>query len=206
MGRNSVVSSLIYVHGANGSGKSTLARQIIMAAGGIAAMAPWGEDEVVVTFTRSERSIALVGKYSTPTGGADSVQPYALVPATALRLLGEGYNVLVEGLMTPGVETCKGIHRQATRHSVDGACHFVLLDVPVETCTRNVITRRTRKGNLKRYDNAHLVKKHRSASNWIDNLKAAGLPAHRLTWREARDYCYRVFKINSDGASGILDI
>ena len=209
MGGYSVSPTLIYVHGANGSGKSTLARQVIMAAGGVRSMAPWGPHQTIVTFTRgSDRKgpIALVGKYSTPTGGADSVQPYAHVPATALALLREGYNVLVEGLITPGVDTCKAINAQATKYQTDALVEFVLLDVDIDTCTRHVLERRTRKGNAKTYDNSHLVKKHRSASNWIDNLKAAGLTARRMPWRNARDHVFKVFAINADGATAVLDL
>lgn len=189
------MSHLIYVHGCNGSGKTTLARVVIACAGGIVRTEPCTPDGALVSYT--PRSVALIGPYRSATGGADSVQPYALVPAAIHQTLVDGYDVFVEGLMTPGLETCRAIWKDAAKMRVQA--RFILLDVPIDRCTRHVQARRNRKGNEKPYDNAHLVKKHRSASSWIDNLKRAGIPAYRLPWWKARNHCLAVFGLSAEG-------
>lgn len=150
----------------------------------------------VLTHTR--KYLVLVGPYRTATGGADSVQPYALVPKTIHHSLVQGYSVFCEGLMTPGVETCRQIWASSVKLRVDVT--FLLLDVPIDECIAHVQARRDRKGNDKPYDPELLVKKHRSSSNWIENLKAAGLPTQKLPWKAARDFCLHAYNLSAEGA------
>lgn len=193
---------LIYVHGANGCGKSTLARYLLICSGGVVQtrVCPSGG----ASLTETTSGPVFVGRYRTATGGADGVQPYAsVVMALQWLLRSSAKHIFVEGLMTPGVATCGVIYQ--TAHNFGVRCDFILLDIPTEVCTCNVLTRRARKGNEKPYDNAHLLKKHKSAGNWANNLRAAGMPCHNLTWRKARDYCCRSYGVGPSGTIGLLD-
>lgn len=192
---------LIYVHGTNGSGKSTLARYLIMCAGGIKRIAPHPATGAKCTYTHSR--LALVGKYSTATGGADGVQPYASVPTTALALLADGHNVMVEGLMSPGVETCKTLTRKARKFSAD--VRFIRLDIGFYQSCENVKRRRMLVGNTKPFDPINVRKKQKSCDGWFTNLAAAGLPIWGLNWEQARDYCLSAYGLSTAGAVRVLD-
>lgn len=192
---------LIYVHGTNGSGKSTLARYLIMCSGGIKRIAPHPATGAKCTYTYGP--LALVGKYRTATGGADGVQPYASVPATALALLADGHSVLVEGLMSPGVETCKTLCAKARRLGAE--VRFIRLDIGFYQSCENVKRRRMLVGNTKPFDPINVRKKQKSCDGWFTNLAAAGLPIYGFNWEQARDYCLFAYKLSTAGATRVLD-
>lgn len=193
--------ALIYVHGTNGSGKSTLARYLIMCAGGIKAIKPHPRTGAKCTYTH--RALALVGKYSTATGGADGVQPYALVPQTALALLADGHDVLVEGLMTPGVDTCAELTRKARK--LGASVRFIRLDIGFYQSCENVKRRRHLVGNAKPFDPINLRKKQQTCHSWFERLAEARLPIYGFDWRNARDYCLSTYGLSTAGAVRILD-
>lgn len=187
----------VFVHGANGSGKTTLARLLITCAGGIHSADPLpGIPGSVISY--APRGMAFIGPYRTATGGADSIQPYAIVPQSIEHLMrkGGGYDIFAEGLVTPGVALCERVYKSGMRAGYD--CHFILLDVPIDECTQHVLARRHRKGNQKPYDNAHLIKKHRSALNWVRNLKQAKVPAMQMSWSAAVRFCLRTYALTAE--------
>lgn len=201
MAKFGISQALIYVHGTNGSGKSTLARHMIMCSGGVKKLTKHKVTGAKVTYTYGK--LALVGWYRSPTGGADGVQPYASVPITALALLKDGHNVLVEGLMTPGVETCAKLCNAAKKLNV--YMKFIKLDIGYFQSLENVKRRRSLTGNTKEFDPSNLRKKQRSVEGWFENLAAAHLPVYGLDWENTRDLCLSAFKINSNGAVRLLD-
>lgn len=193
---------LIYVHGANGSGKTTLAHVLMTCAGRpVRLVSPPTPQTAPSTHTKD--GLVLVGPYRSATGGADSVQPYAFVPHTISHYIRKGKNVFVEGLMTPGVDTCRWIYEDAKKHGAKVT--FIWLDVNISTCTAHVLARRARKGNEKPYDNAHLVKKHKSSFSWAQNLAKLGLPVQALTWEKARAYCLSEFRLTAPPIASLLD-
>lgn len=195
--------NLIYVHGTNGSGKSTLARYLIMCAGGNYATARLPEpDGPKYTVTRTR--LALVGKYSTPTGGADGVNPYAEVPKLAIELLKIDHDVFIEGLMTPGVETCCKLHDSAVK--LGASVRFIRLDIGFYQACKNVERRRKLTGNIKPFDPSNLRKKQNSCDGWFENLAAAGLPIYGFDFNQALKYCMSTFKLSTNGATHILDL
>jgi len=194
--------SLIYVHGTNGSGKSTLARYLLMCAGGIRKIAQHPVTEAYCTYSYGR--LACVGKYRALTGGADGVQPYALVPKTAIALLQDGCDVLIEGLMSPGVETCQALHDRAVR--LGAYVRFIRLDIGFYQSVQNVLRRRMLAGNEKEYDPGNLRKKQRSCDGWLENLGAAGLPIYGLDWNNTRDLCMQNFGLTTEGATRVLEL
>ncbi len=174
------MGKLVYVHGTNGSGKSTLARSIIAAAGGTTGISHYSTNKKA-TYTHTKNGLVLVGKYGNACGGVDGVAPYAAVLDIVRDQCREwDRNVFMEGLATPGLETCRTLASYAEE------ALFVLLDTPIEDCVVNVLIRRQRKGNTKTYDPANLYRKHRSAVNWERRLSGAGLPTVSLPWNAAQ--------------------
>jgi hypothetical protein len=169
--------TLVYLHGTNGSGKSTLARSVIAAAGGVTEYRPSGK-KCGTTHTKS--GVALIGRYGNACGGIDGIQPYAQVHNEfLLHSIFPEARVFAEGLVTPGIETCKKF-ASYFEYTV-----FILLDTPEDACIRNVLRRRKAKGNTKPYSPDNLYVKARSARSWANNLEASGLEVHRLQYRQA---------------------
>lgn len=192
--------ALIYVHGTNGSGKSSLARYLIMCSGGIRKMDKHPKTGAKVTYTHG--NLALVGWYRSPTGGADGVQPYADVPRTALALLRDGHDVLVEGLMTPGVNTCVDLYNRAVK--LGAYVKFIKLDIGIFKCIQHVKWRRRLAGNTKPLDEHNLRKKHATCERWFENLAAARIQPYGLDWNNTKSICMQAFKLNIKGATRIL--
>lgn len=170
-------SSFVYVHGTNGSGKSTLARAVLAAAGGVKDLV---KTQYKNYYTQTPDGLCLIGKYGNACGGADGVQPYSDVMEMAIfvGIFPEG-RAFAEGLITPGVDTCKRMAEPYDHHA------FIFLDTPVKQCVANVLKRRARKANDKEYNPANLYKKHQSAASWADRLEKAGLQVFRAQYPEA---------------------
>lgn len=200
MGRRNSYEWLIYVHGANGSGKSTLARTIITCSGG--AKQEKHASGAMVTRTVKGRC-TLIGKYSTATGGVDTVHPYALAPKTAMAEINTERHVFMEGLMTPGIETLTKLRDFVWRR--EGGVMYIHLDVPLDVCIANVQARRDRRGNAKPFDPRNVIAKHQGARRWAERLDEAKLPIYQLDWKTARDEILRKFDVGPRFATGLLD-
>ena len=173
------MSSLVYIHGTNGSGKSTLARVVISYAGGATGHVARMQNKSAVYTQLATPGVVLAGKYGNACGGVDGIQPYADVHTVMAHIAAEGRSVLAEGLVTPGVETCRRFA------ALFDEAVFILLDVPDTVCIDHVLRRRTRAGNTKEYSPLNLHKKDASARRWCLNLQAAGLRAEALQWLPA---------------------
>lgn len=171
------MSQLVYVHGTNGSGKSTLAREVLQYAGGaIGIFNAHGACKITVT----DRGVGLYGRYLNACGGVDGIQPYAdFIETMRLHRHRKHLMRFAEGLVTPGVDTCK---RMAEYH---GNALFLLLDTPETDCIANVLKRRAAAGNSKPYSADNLYKKARSARSWADNLERVGLQVKRVQYKDA---------------------
>lgn len=174
------MSLLVYLHGTNGSGKSTLARAVMAAAGRpmnylLNLNFPLeSQDNTVMS-----SGVVLIGKYKNACGGVDGIQPYAAVHHRMSFARCQGRASFAEGLITPGIDTCKRFAQEHDRTV------FILLDTPDTVCIQNVLKRRKAKGNTKPYSPDNLHRKARSARSWANNLEASGLEVHRLQYREA---------------------
>lgn len=170
------MSSLVYIHGTNGSGKSTLARVVISYAGGVTGRSALASNPRATYTHLAQTGVVLAGKYGNACGGVDGIHPYADVHAVLAEQAAAGRSVLAEGLVTPGVETC----RRFT--SLFDEAVFIALDVPDTVCIGHVLRRRARAGNTKEYSPDNLLRKNASARRWCLRLQAAGLRAEALQW------------------------
>lgn len=173
------MSNLVYIHGTNGSGKSTLARVVISYAGGVSGQSKLVSNPRAVYTHLETPGVVLAGKYGNACGGVDGIQPYADVHTVLADQAAFGRSVLAEGLVTPGVETCRRFA------ALFDEAVFILLDVPDTVCIDHVLRRRARAGNVKEYSPLNLHKKDTSARRWCLNLQAAGLQAVALQWLPA---------------------
>lgn len=185
------MKTLVYVHGTNGSGKSTLARGVLTAAGGLAEYVPTHSGKQgKAGFSTTPRGVALLGAYVRACGGVDGFSPYAHIHEVLKAVAHTHHHtgkpktvfyerVFAEGLITPGVDTCRTLASHFDR------AVFIVLNTPPEVCIKNVLSRRNRKGNVKPYTPEKLHDKHRSALRWGDRLEAVGLEVHRLKYPQA---------------------
>lgn len=190
------MSTLVYVHGTNGSGKSTLARAVIAASMGLERQMQL-PDNKRAKWVYTTYGVVLLGKYThRPCGGLDCVAPYSDV-FRMLKLLTDR-RVFAEGLMTPGIETCK---RYADLY--DRAA-FIHLDTPEDQCLRNHLKRKATIGSTRPYDPKNLYKKAITARRWADNLERAGLEVHRLQYRQAHTLTLELLGLRSPSVEDLL--
>lgn len=178
-------SVLIYVHGTNGSGKSTLARALVAAAGGSCGSENTVELPAKAFSTYTHEGAVFLGRYDNACGGVDGFSPYAAIHDVLDFHFGrdDGIRVFGEGLITPGVDTCRRLAERFDQHL------FIALDVPVGECINHVLKRRAAKGNAKPYNPANLYRKAESVLSWANRLENAGLSVKRLNWRMAYLEC-----------------
>lgn len=185
------MSVLVYLHGTNGSGKSTLARELIAHALGqtdYVRLPALATDGKTPGYTTTRAGLVLLGRYRAQCGGVDLIAPYRSVRPTMEAALEAGHSaVFAEGLITPGVETCKGFASLFKR------AVFIMLDTPEEQCVRNMLSRRVDMGKANvPYDPANLYRKAKSARAWVDNLDRVGLESGRLQYPAALAVCKRL--------------
>lgn len=197
----------VYIHGTNGSGKTTLARALMICAGpnpvgGKVCDAP-------VTFVARatpQRDVYFIGKYTGPTGGLDTVQPFKNGVHAAIARAGMGDPVVMESMVTPGLETCQLLHK-----SCPGLVFF-WLDTPVQQCINQTLERRARRKAARgqppdedAFDPVNLQRKAASVASWAARLTEAGIPVERGDWAFVYARCKAVLGITEPGASQLLD-
>lgn len=107
------------------------------------------------------------------------MQPYAALHDVLQHDVLQERSVFAEGLITPGVDTCRTFAGYFDR------AVFILLDTPETDCIKNVLKRRKAKGTTKSYDPKNLHSKAASARSWADRLERVGLEVQRLQYRHA---------------------
>lgn len=168
------MSALVYVHGTNGSGKSTLARKLGMAAGGFGKVRKISKNSEKVRWTDTSSGTVFVGQYGNRCGGVDGIHPYAAVFDILDRV--SDRNTFMEGLLTPGLDTCARMASMYDEHL------FIALTTPVEICVQHVMRRRIAAGNRKPYDPSNLMKKARTVLSWAERLEKHGLNVHLMSY------------------------
>jgi hypothetical protein len=192
----------VYIHGTNGAGKTMLARCLMICAQGPVYECWVHSEEAVMTgVLRADRpDIMFVGKYRGATGGFDTVQPYAAgVRAAITRARDFGNPVIMESLITPGIETCRELAAGI------GDVTFFWLDTPVQQCIAHVGTRRAARGNETPLDPSNLLRKAESVASWYRRLTEAGLRTERGGWDYVYNRCKEILNVSEPDASVLLD-
>lgn len=189
----------VYIHGTNGAGKTTLARALMICTQGAIIEATVKECPVTISCRPMMKDVCFIGKYRTATGGMDTVQPYAAgVEAAIARGKDFGDPVVMESLITPGIDTCKQLSK------IPGLVFF-WLDTPVEQCIRNTLARRAARGNDNEFDPSNLERKAQSVASWYKRLQEAGLNVERGNWEYVYARCKQILDITEpDGELMLL--
>jgi len=191
------MSTLIYVHGTNGSGKSTLARRVGVAAGGFGGQHRVPKNKRAF-WTTTPADVSFVGRYGNKCGGVDGVQPYAAVFQIMQFIADNNEHAFAEGLITPGVESCKRMAGMFEDHT------FIALAVPIEVCVQHVVQRRAAARNIKPYDPANLIKKAGTVLSWADRLAAQGLHVKLLDPRSAYRHTLELLGLREPSVEDLL--
>lgn len=145
--------------GTNGSGKSTVMFDL---------MKTFGKDEIlneegkIIGYkVKCYPPLYIVGNYSTPTGGVDTIRTMDIVCERIANFAKKG-DVIFEGLLVSGFHGRWVDLEKKLPH-----CKFIygVMDTPLETCIERVVQRRKEAGNEKPFDPKNLKAKHRSVQS-----------------------------------------
>lgn len=99
----------------------------------------------------------ILGPYLTPTGGADYIQPYELIPGLIKKYAARG-NVIFEGVLISGSYGQVG----ALLETYGKQAVMVFLDTSLEDCIRNVKARRSARADGREFNPKNLTSKYKS--------------------------------------------
>jgi hypothetical protein len=181
------LGTIINIRGTSGSGKSTLARMVMaLYESRVRVRAPDRRQPIGYVYIRPEGarpSLAVVGHYETPCGGADTVPSLDKVFSLVRESAALGYDVLFEGLLVSAeFNRTAALLDLAPLHQL----HVVHLDLPLQMCLDSVNARRQAKSPGKGGVNPkNTMSKHQGARSSSRRLAAAGVPVHSFDNREA---------------------
>lgn len=179
----------VYIHGTNGSGKTTLARALMCCVPGVLYECTVGDAVVTGVMRLGMPDVLFIGKYRGPTGGLDTVQPFAEgIKAAIVR--GQEWNnpIVMESLVTPGVDTCRSLHMAMPTT-------FFWLDTPLEQCIRQMNERRAARGSEPLEDLSNVEKKAASVASWARRLTEAGMRVERGPWYYVFQRCREILDL-----------
>ncbi len=137
---------LVQVRGASGAGKTMLARALMDGLGTPQRWkVPGRREPIALTFPKPVRPLCVVGHYGVQCGGADTIKDKQQCYDVARRALGEGFDVLVEGIFLT-VE----LHRTVALAGDGVDRHDVFINLPIDVCTESVMLRREAAGKERR--------------------------------------------------------
>lgn len=175
---------IIQIRGTSGSGKTTAMYKFMELIGG---WTPHYRDECQLTFrklkkrriplyyTNDDLDIAIIGGYTSPSGGCDSIKAVSDIYLIVMWLA-KKYNVVLEGLM---------VSEDVTWSSKMPDLNVLYINTTVENCLRRVEQRRAVKGNTRSLDTkfkakskltpgARIAKRYKTIVNTRPRLEAAG--------------------------------
>jgi hypothetical protein len=144
------------VRGTNGSGKSTAIRKLMdqfrprPLFGVLGPRSP----EAYELRPPAGAPIYILGPYVTPTGGADSIQPYELIPQLMRKYAVKGHVVLEGVLITSSYGSVGAVMEEFKRDA-----HWIFLKTTLGQCIANVEKRRGDRGNHEPFNPKNLEQK-----------------------------------------------
>lgn len=180
---------VINPRGTSGAGKTELVRRILAEYGNRGRVEPiqrpgrlrpiaWRADHPL-----GDRPLAVIGHYERTRGGCDTIplRDGGLDEAFRLAdsLAREGHDVLMEGLHLSGE------HRRSAALAVRHHLHVLRLEAPVETCVRNVLTRRRAGGAARESIERTAFAAHQAMDAACHALAANGVVVEHLDFEAA---------------------
>lgn len=195
------MTRLISIRGANGSGKSTVIRELMCASetcspiyGALGRRRP---EASRLTIEGCPDPAYVVGPYTSECGGADAVQPYALIPQLIEKYATKGGHVIFEGAL---ISSCWGVIGESLeRRGRDASVLF--LDTPLDVCVERVNARRRARGDARAFDASKLAGKHARIARLKEKVIAAGR-VQALSVRDAADAVATITRLLSENDLG----
>src|ERR1700693_2328598 len=152
---------IVNISGTNGSSKSTIVRAILQKGAPAkplyGVLGPKQPQAYALSVNLVQARLFVLGPYKTPTGGADQIQPFSLIPELIKKYAALGH-VLFEGLL------CSGAFGQVqqTLELWGKSSVVAIMDTPLEVCIRNTQSRRTVRGTKRLFNPKNLTDKYKS--------------------------------------------
>jgi len=176
---------IINIRGTGGSGKTTLVNRVMERYS--------GRDEVFQEVEGRRRIVAygltpppglpelyVLGKYTTATGGCDTLPNLDLVYRLVAHFAGTGAHVLFEGIMA-SEEVTRAV---ACHKAHERALVVVQLTTPIEVCLSSIRARREARGEEKPLNPKNTTDRFKRVQRACERLRQAGVTVERLD-REA---------------------
>lgn len=162
------MGKIINIRGTSGSGKSTVAREFLQRYPNEPLLDAKNKVlgyRVDLSSEGVQEPLYVVGRYTSPCGGGDTLRDEAdaVAKCAAAQHLG---HVLMERMLTSGSGP-KGQFASAFAENPD--IIYAVLDTPLEVCLERVVQRRAAEGNTKPF------KPDNTVSKWYQTRRAAAL-------------------------------
>ena len=171
---------IINIRGTNGSGKSYLVHKLL-------------KDHEWVPLENTEGKLSgykiktappiyIVGRYTTPCGGCDTLKGSAAETEQYVEYLSSKGHVVFEGLVISGIAgRWVALARRLSQ------CQFIFLelDTPMEKCIERVTARRRARGNTTPFNPVNLIRKFKSVTSSRRFLANAGLDVRLIDHERA---------------------
>lgn len=162
---------LINLRGTHGSGKSTICHTLLEANDARPLYGALGQRPEAYEVTLAGKTTYVLGPYETQCGGADCIQPYALIVPLIEKYAALGGDVVFEGAL---ISSCWGAVGKLLESHGRGAV-VAFLDTTVDECIARVQALRAQRGNERPFNPANLIAKHASILRLKQKLDAAGI-------------------------------
>lgn len=182
------MSIIIDLRGTSGSGKSTCAKRFLDEHASTKIVGLTGK-HLGYTVMLTHRPLFILGRYTSPTGGCDTIPDMDEVIVRINHGYNLGYNVLLEGLRTSGVMGRLG----ANSVQYGPQYIFAFLDTPLTTCVKNINARRAARGALPLKDHKHTYSKFRAVESVRRRVTEQGRRVLTVNWLTAKDQLLEVF-------------
>jgi hypothetical protein len=183
---------IINIRGTGGSGKSTIIRKLLAGYSITEVLEPKRQNPIAYLCTHEKRCLAVLGSYTTPTGGCDTIPNIAKVFELVEQFHTRGFDVVFEGLLLTGL--VNQIVEMWNRYEQKLPILVITLDTPLEVCVDSINTRRkARNPNADPVNPANTEAKWKGSRLAMNRLLAAGVPCKLLDREAALAECRKQF-------------
>lgn len=176
---------VVNIAGTNGSGKSHTVLDLFGAAPPESRRPVYeeGRKEPIgyeLSVVGVARKIYVVGSYSNPTGGADTIKPTAKARDLVIEQFRKGNHVVYEGSYMMGQTSGPQLVQ-----ALSGRIFVLVLSTPLATCIASVNRRRAERGQPPLESTKDVESNYRRAIKYGARMKDAGANVFRVSRSEA---------------------
>ena len=166
---------IVTLRGCSGAGKSTVAYTLMKTYPTMTVLGEDGKIEGYMVAIPGEKPLVILGRYTTPAGGCDTINQQAEICRRMLKHHAADRHVLAEGLlMSGGYGQVGAVSEQVKDYT------FATLDTPLDVCLERVKQRRAAKGNNEPLNPKNTESKFGSTRNVMKKMLAD--PTKKAVW------------------------